>query len=235
MKSPWTDQKSFRASASSVGSVRFVWKFPNGIFTPCDLFPPWSGFSEFVVSSPQFCHKKNKFSIILSDPDFFRIQSSRIYIWCVQLSKSWDHTSGYTFSGLAVAWFFVSLPPDHIYPSGDSTFNKVNFVNPVQESDKLWFASTFQLPFNTFFLQHIQICVGGPCQTVFRWNWECFFFPHMELNSRFIVMTTNEVTLNRPTVFLGFTVVSWFCRLRPFRFALKFSTEVFTPYGSFPP
>ena len=55
-----------------------------------------------------------------------------------------------------------------------------------------------------------------------------FFFRHVELNTRFNVMTINEVTLNRPEVFPGFSVIFCFCRLKPFRFALKFSTEIFT-------
>ena len=51
----------------------------------------------------------------------------------------------------------------------------------------------------TFFLQHIQICEGGPCHiNVFRWNRECFFFRHVELTSRFIVMSIDEVTSDRP-------------------------------------
>ena len=28
---------------------------------------------------------------------------------------------------------------------------------------------------------------------VFQWNWECFFFRHLELNSRFDVMMINEI------------------------------------------
>ena len=70
---------------------------------------------------------------------------------------------------------------------------------------------------------------------VFQWNRECFFLRHMELNSRFIVMTMDEVTLNRPEVGTGFSVIRWFCRLRLSRFALKFSAEIFAPYGLFPP
>ena len=35
-----------------------------------------------------------------------------------------------------------------------------------------------------------------------------------ELNSRFIVMTMDEVTLNRPEVGTGFSVICGFCRLR---------------------
>ena len=35
-------------------------------------------------------------------------------------------------------------PSDHIYRFGGFSFNKVNFVNPFQESDKCLFGSTFQ-------------------------------------------------------------------------------------------
>ena len=61
-----------------------------------------------------------------------------------------------------------------------------------------------------------------------------FLLSAIELNSRFNVVTI-EVTLNRPEVFLGFSVIFCFCRLRPFGIALKFSTEIFTPYRLFPP
>ena len=85
---------------------------------------------------------------------------------------------------------------------------------------------------NTFFLKHVQICITRPAGhvNVFPWNWECFFLWHKELNSRFIVMTISEVTLNRPNIFSGFSVSFCFCRLKPFRLALKFSTESFIPY-----
>ena len=36
---------------------------------------------------------------------------------------------------------------------------------------------------------------------VFQWSRECFFFRHTELNSRFIAMTIDEVTLDRPKAF----------------------------------
>ena len=49
------------------------------------------------------------------------------------------------------------------------------------------------------------------------------------------MMTIDEVTLNRPEDFLGFSVILCFCRLRPFQFAVKISTEIFTPYRLFPP
>ena len=87
---------------------------------------------------------------------------------------------------------------------------------------------------NTLFLHHIQISMRRPnCNNVCQWSRECFFFRHVELNSKFNVMTTNEVTLCRQEVFSGFSVVFEFCRLRLFRFSLKFSTEIFTRSGLF--
>ena len=48
-------------------------------------------------------------------------------------------------------------------------------------------------------------------------------------------MTMNEVTLDRPEVGTGFSVICGFCRLGPYRVAVKFFSEIFSPYGSFPP
>ena len=56
-----------------------------------------------------------------------------------------------------------------------------------------------------------------------------------QLNSRFIVMTIDEVTLDRPEVGTGFSVICCLCRLRLSRFALTFCAEIFAPYGRFPP
>ena len=56
----------------------------------------------------------------------------------------------------------------------------------------------------------------------------------MELNSGFVVMARDEVTLNRPEVGTGFRVIFEFCRVRLFKFALKLSSEMFTPCGGFP-
>ena len=89
---------------------------------------------------------------------------------------------------------------------------------------------------DAFFLHHIQICVGRPCHIdVLQWNRECFLFRNVKLNSRFNVMTIDELTLCRPKVCAGFNVIFWCCRLRVFRFALQFTTEIFTPYGLLPP
>ena len=80
---------------------------------------------------------------------------------------------------------------------------------------------------NMLFLHDVQISTNGPGSiNVFQWNGECFFLRHVELNSRFIVMTTDEVTLNPPEVGTGFSVIFWFCRLRISQFAFKFSTLV---------
>ena len=109
---------------------------------------------------------------------------------------------------------------------------------------RLWMIVEFNNPIhvniptvvNTAFLQHVQVCMCGPghvkkCQ----WDWGCFFFRHAELNSKFDVMTTDEVTLNRLEVGTGFSVIFCFCRLRPLRVSLKFFPEIFTPNRLFPP
>ena len=88
----------------------------------------------------------------------------------------------------------------------------------------------------SLFLHYVQISVSRPCHvSVLQWNTEYFFCRHIELNSRFIMMAINEVTFNRPKISSGFSVIFWLCRLGLFQFALKSSTEIFTPYNLFPP
>ena len=53
-------------------------------------------------------------------------------------------SSGHKWSGLDVNCFLVSLSPDHKNPSGVSSYNEVNWVKPVQESDKSLDPSMFQ-------------------------------------------------------------------------------------------
>ncbi len=55
----------------------------------------------------------------------------------------------------------------------------------------------------------------------------------ISMHVKFVVMTINEFTLSGPKVFPVFSVVSWFCRLRLSRVAIKFSTEIFTHYRLF--
>ena len=52
--------------------------------------------------------------------------------------------SGHMWSGRDVVWMFVSLLPDHIYPFGGVSFNNVNLVKPIHESDRFLLPSTFQ-------------------------------------------------------------------------------------------
>ena len=54
------------------------------------------------------------------------------------------HFAVHTSSGREVFRFFVSLPPDHIYPSGGLSFCRTNLVKPVQASDSSFSPSTFQ-------------------------------------------------------------------------------------------
>ena len=53
------------------------------------------------------------------------------------------HTSGHTWSGLEVAWTFVNLHQDHMFPWWGFSFNRVKFVKPFHEYDRLLFESTF--------------------------------------------------------------------------------------------
>ena len=47
-------------------------------------------------------------------------------------------------TGLDVSCFLVNLLPDHVYPSGAFSSNRVNCVKPVQGSDKSREPSIFQ-------------------------------------------------------------------------------------------
>ena len=42
-------------------------------------------------------------------------------------------SSGHRWSGLDVSCFLVNLPPDHIYPSGGFSSNRVNCVKPLSK------------------------------------------------------------------------------------------------------
>ena len=51
------------------------------------------------------------------------------------------------------------------------SFNRVNFVMPFHEADKLLFKSTLQSSSTRFFLHDVQISVSRPCYiNVFQWN-----------------------------------------------------------------
>ena len=132
---------------------------------------------------------------------------------------------------LVVAWIFVSLSLDHTHPWG-GFFNNVNFVNPVHKPDEVRSTSTFQhswIRFSCHTSRHV--CVVLVTSIYFQWNWEWFFFRHVELNSRFNVMTLNEVSFHWPEVVPGFSIIFCFCRLRPLRVALRFSLTSWSRLG----
>ena len=54
-----------------------------------------------------------------------------------------------------------------------------------------------------------------------------------KLNSRFSMMTMNEILLNRPKVFPMFCVIFSFFSSQLFPVAERFSAEVLSPYGGF--
>ena len=94
---------------------------------------------------------------------------------------------------------------------------------------QMWVRIDTPITVNFLFFYHIQISTSWPRYiNVFYWNGKCFFLRHAELNSKFIVMTIDEVTFDRPEVGTGFSVICWFCRLRLSRFTLKFSAEIFS-------
>ena len=49
-----------------------------------------------------------------------------------------------------------------MYPLGCFSCNRVNCVNPLHESDKVLFESTFQVVINTLFLHDVQISMSRP-------------------------------------------------------------------------
>ena len=144
-------------------------------------------------------------------------------------------TSGHRWSGLVVFWIFVSLSrttciPLEVFLSIEWTLwilskNLINFDSRPHSNNRQY----------VFFLQHIQICISSPSHSnVLQWNRECFFFRHVELNSRVVVMTTGEAKLDRPKIGTGFSVICGFCRSRLSRFTMKFSTGTFAPYRLVP-
>ena len=132
----------------------------------------------------------------------------------------------------------ASLYSERLFPIVDHIFSFGRFFlqkSELRESfPRIWqMVIRVDIPIiiSTLFLQHVQISMRRPSNiNVLQWNRDWFFLRHVELNSRFSVMTTDEVTLKRPEVGTGFRVTCWSCQLRPSRFALNFSTKILTPY-----
>ena len=113
--------------AAGIGISNFLRAFFHGVFkffiirfnkkTPRNLL----ALSSFGFSIAHFC-----FALLFAASDI-----------CFNIS-------GHTLSGLVVVCFLVSLSPDHAYPSGGLSFNKMNLVMPVHASDNSLSPSTFQ-------------------------------------------------------------------------------------------
>ena len=121
---------------------------------------------------------------------------------------------------------FCQSSPDHMCPFGDFSLSELK----LRESCPwVWQVSIhIDIPetVSTAFFQDVQICVRNPGHVnAFQWDWECFFFRHVKLKSKFDVMAINEVTLQWPEVIVDFSVIFCFCRLRPLRVSLNVFTN----------
>ena len=74
----------------------------------------------------------------------------------------------------------------------------------------LWHRSDFRAAGNSSCTAWLEPQVDLAVSMYFQWNRQCFFLRYAELNSRFIVMTIDKVTLHRPKVGTCFSVICWF-------------------------
>ena len=110
---------------------RLLWNF--------QLFSSFfDGFLKFSISGSNACQSSSIIEFWLSRlPTLVFLSSERLYQFSSILLAT--HSQVWRLLELLSA----SLP-DHMCPFGGFSFNKVYFVNPFQESDKLLFASTFR-------------------------------------------------------------------------------------------
>ena len=101
-----------------------------------------NGFFELLVSSGSDEIDPSQFSCILHDGAFHA--TTFAYPSAGRASSIVFQSSGHGRSGLEVCCFLVNLHPDHIYPSGGFSSNRVKCVKPVQGSDKSLDPSIFQ-------------------------------------------------------------------------------------------
>ena len=87
----------------------------------------------------------------------------RVSHFCLSFSlaflPNFTESSDHRWSGLDGTCLFVSLTPDHIYPSGGFSSNRINRVKPVQESDKSLDPSIFQCHRHGVLAQHPSLYV----------------------------------------------------------------------------
>ena len=124
-------------------------------------------------------------------------------IFCAASEKC-VHKSGHTLSGREVVCFLVSLHP---YLSGGLSFNKMNLVKPVHESDN---SLSIHVPiiFNIF-LEHYVHCrfwCSGNFDVLRRKG--NVSSRHVQFDSGFHAMTLNEVSCDRPEVIFRFLIIT---------------------------
>ena len=111
-----------------------------------------------------------------------------------------------------VACRFVSLPPDHIYPSGGFSLDRVNWVKLVQAPDNI------DIPMRFSCLSKF-VCVVLETSMFFSGKGL-----RVKFGSRFNVMAVYEVSWHGPEIIYRFTGIrNWVVRLwkRPFWFSKK--------------
>ena len=129
-----------------------------------------------------------------------------------------SQNSGHKWWGLDVNCIRVNLPPNQTYPSGSFSSNRINWVKPVQGSEKSHVPSMFQKSS----MRHGS-CGSGHVN-VFQWNREWFLSRRMKFGSEFNVMVVYEACRLGPMVVYRFTGIrKWVMRLwkRPFWFSKK--------------
>ena len=119
-----------------------------------------------------------------------------------------------------------SPPPDHIFPSGGFSSNRVTWVQPVQESDKSLDPSIIPIIIDAFLLLDIQLRVSSSGYgNVFQWN-RNDSSRRVKFDSGFNVMAVYEVSWHGPKIIYRFTRIrKWVLRWqkRPFWFSKKIS------------
>ena len=113
-----------------------------------------NGFFEFLCPQGQW----NKFLVIFRDNGVLVLHwTGSCFSFILAFLPNFTQSSGHEWSGLDVNCFLVSLHPDHIFPSGGFSSNRVNRVKPEQESDKCLDPSMFQRSSMRRLLFNIQI------------------------------------------------------------------------------
>ena len=143
--------------------------------------------------------------------------------------------SGHMLSGRNVVWIVVSLSPDHMYPFGGVTFSSINLVKPVHESNRLLFPSTSEQSSIRFSCATSRSVWVDLITSIYFSGIGMILISHKKLNSRFNMMTIDEITLNGPKVLVNPCVIVWFFRLKLLPFTVRFSAEILPPYGRLPP